>query len=162
LKPVPASPETADASAAGQPAAAGAADAGKASGAAQSPSASSDDTDKAGDSGSADKATADKAAADDKTVVKDEAYWSGRMRDLRAQLERDQTFMDALQSRINALTTDYVNRDDPAQRRQIGIDREKALSELDRVRKAVEDDTRAIPALEDEARRAGVPAGWLR
>src|SRR5207253_1319703 len=46
--------------------------------------------------------------------VKDQAYWSGRVKALQEQLSRDETYADALQSRINALTTDFVNRDDPA------------------------------------------------
>ena len=84
------------------------------------------------------------------------------MADLRERLERDQTFLQALQGRIDSLTTDFVNRDDPAQRGQIAGDRQKTLAELDRLRKSVETDKRAIPEFEDEARRSGVPAGWLR
>lgn len=100
--------------------------------------------------------------AADAAEAKDQAYWAKRMGDLRAQLERDETFRDALQARIDALTTDFVNRDDPAQRAQIAADRQKAMSELDRVKKSIEQGKRAIPALEEEARREGVPAGWLR
>ena len=99
---------------------------------------------------------------DEKAEVKDQAYWSTRMAGLREQLDRDQILLDALQSRINALTTDFVNRDDPAQRSQIANDRQKALTELDRLKKAVEQDRRAIPEFEEDARRSGVPAGWLR
>ena len=36
----------------------------------------------------------------------------------RAAQQRSQMFAAALQSQINALTTDFVNRDDPAQRAQ--------------------------------------------
>ncbi len=100
--------------------------------------------------------------APDAAAVKDQAYWAGRMKAAQAQLERSQILMDSLQSRINALTTDYVNRDDPAQRAKIETDRRAALVELDRVRKDVDDSGKAIKALEDEARRAGVPPGWLR
>lgn len=92
----------------------------------------------------------------------DQAWWSKRMADLKEQLERDQTFRDALQNRIDALSTDFVNRDDPAQRNVISNDRQKALTELERVKKAIEEGRKAIPALEEEARREGVPAGWLR
>ena len=106
------------------------------------------------------KKTAKKSG--DKAEVRDQAYWSKRMADLKAQLERDETTRDALQTRIDALTADFVNRDDPAQRSQISNDRQKALSELDRVKKAIEQGKRAIPELEEEARREGVPAGWLR
>ena len=104
---------------------------------------------------------AEKGSADE-TEVKDQAYWSKRMADLKDQLERDQTFLDALQTRIDSLTADFVNRDDPAQRGQIANDRQKALAELDRLKKAIAQGKAAIPELEEEARRAGVPAGWLR
>lgn len=127
-----------------------------------------DDT-KAADAVADDKAAADKKpddkgskAGDAKTVVKDQDYWSGRMAALRQQLDRDQTYLSALQNRIDSLTTDFVNRDDPAQQSQIRADREKALAELDRLKKVVEEDRRAIPELEEEARREGVPPGWLR
>ncbi len=94
--------------------------------------------------------------------VKDQAYWSGRVKELQTQLERDQSYAEALQSRINALTTDYANRSDPAQREVVERDRLKALAELDRLTQAIENDKKAIADLEDEARRSGVPPGWLR
>ena len=84
------------------------------------------------------------------------------MKALQTAFERDQTYVSALQSRINALTTDFVNRDDPAQRARIAIDREKAAAELERLKKAIVDGTRAIADFEEEARRAAVPPGWLR
>ena len=93
---------------------------------------------------------------------RDQAYWSGRIASARSAVERNRMFAEALQSRINALTTDFVNRDDPNQRALIEQDRLKALSELERVRKEIEDGNKAITAIEEEARRAGVPAGWLR
>ena len=80
----------------------------------------------------------------------------------RADLERSKTFADALQSRISALTTDFVNRDDPAQRAVIEQNRLKALAELERVQREIAAQTKAITAIEDEARKSGVPAGWLR
>jgi len=95
-------------------------------------------------------------------VKKDQAYWSGRMKTASTQLERDQTFADALQSRINALTADFSGRSDPAQRELIGRDRQKALGELDRLKKTIQSDKKALADLQDEARRAGVPPGWLR
>jgi len=100
--------------------------------------------------------------ADSKTVVKDQDYWAERMASLREQLDRDETYLSALQNRIDSLTTDFVNRDDPAQQARIRTDRDRALAELDRLKKVVEEDRRAIPALEEEARREGVPPGWLR
>jgi hypothetical protein len=108
------------------------------------------------------KDTATKAADTAKKEVKDEEYWSKRMAGLREQLDRDETYLRALQNRIDSLTTDFVNRDDPAQQSLLAADRQKALAELDRLKKIVEEDRRAIPQLEEEARREGVPPGWLR
>ena len=97
-----------------------------------------------------------------KPAARDQAYWSGRMIAAQTALERSRLFAESLQSRINALTTDFVNRDDPAQRAKIETDRKAALAELDRVKKEMETQRKEIATIEDEARRAGVPSGWLR
>ena len=102
------------------------------------------------------------AAAAKPDAAKDQAYWAGRMKDGRDKLQRLQMFADSLQTRINSLTTDFINRDDPAQKAKLETDRKAALAELDRVKKEMNDQTKAIAAIEEEARRAGVPAGWLR
>jgi len=102
------------------------------------------------------------APAADAAPAKDQAYWSNRIKTARELLARTQIFADSLQSRINALTTDFVNRDDPAQRAKIEGDRRAALAELERVKKELDEQAKAITAIEDEARRAGVPSGWLR
>lgn len=94
--------------------------------------------------------------------IKDEKYWRTRITTARSALERSRIFGDALQSRINALTTDIVNRADPAQRSQLELERQRALAELDRVKKEIAEQTKAITDIEEEARKAGVPPGWLR
>jgi hypothetical protein len=101
-------------------------------------------------------------SADPAERKKQEAEWSTRIRNEREALERAKTFADALQSRINALNTDFVNRDDPAQRSVIAADREKALAEQARLKREIEQHTKAIATIQEEARRAGVPAGWVR
>lgn len=93
---------------------------------------------------------------------KDEAYWKKRLTDARSALDRSKTFAEALQTRINALTADFTARSDPAQRAQIGADRQKALAELDRVQKEIKDNTKAIADIQEEGRKGGAPAGWLR
>ena len=95
-------------------------------------------------------------------ATRDQAYWSGRMTAAQTAIERSRLFAESLQSRINALTTDFVNRDDPAQRAKIETDRKAAIAELDRVKKEMATQQQEIAAIEDEARRAGVPPGWLR
>jgi len=102
------------------------------------------------------------AAAKDSGVQKDQAYWAGRLQKLTTQLGRDETFAAALQTQINSLTTDFVSRDDPAQRSVIEQNRQKALTEFARLQKEIDKDKKAIADLEEEARRAGAPPGWLR
>jgi hypothetical protein len=85
-----------------------------------------------------------------------------RMQAARDALQRSQAFAEALQSRINGLTTDFTSRDDPAQRAVVANDRQKALAELERVKNDIVQQTKAIADIQEEARRAGVPPGWLR
>jgi hypothetical protein len=92
----------------------------------------------------------------------DQATWQKRRQDLQDALDRSKTFADALQSRINGLTADFAARDDPAQRARVGTDRQKALTELERVKKEIVLNTKALADLQEEARKSGVPAGWLR
>jgi hypothetical protein len=94
--------------------------------------------------------------------AKDQSFWKGRMTQAREQLERSKTLADAMQSRINALNTDFVNTDDPVKRNGVERDRQKALSELERLKKEIKEATKAISDIEEEARRANVPPGWLR
>jgi hypothetical protein len=106
------------------------------------------------------KAPATGAAADDSK--KDEKYWRKRIESERDQLARAQSFAEALQSRINGLSADFSAHDDPAQRSQLSADRQKALAELDRVRKEITAHTKAVTDIQEEGRRSGAPAAWLR
>ena len=94
--------------------------------------------------------------------ARDEKYWRERMRAAREALERNESFVAALQSQINGLTTEFVSRDDPAQRTVIEQRRTKAVADLEKVQRDIEASKKGIAAIEDEARKAGVPAGWLR
>jgi hypothetical protein len=107
-------------------------------------------------------AAAGTPAAPPQEDVRSEAYWRKRITAEREALGRAQSFAEALQTRINVLSADFVNRDDPAQRSVIAADRQKALTELERVRREIDDHEKAIATIQDEARRAGVPAGWTR
>ena len=95
-------------------------------------------------------------------AAKDQKYWSDKMKSLQDALSHDQVLADAMQTQINSLTTDFVNRDDPAQRAVIERNRVTALGELNRLKDQIKKDQKAIDDLQEEARRAGVPPGWLR
>jgi hypothetical protein len=93
---------------------------------------------------------------------RDEKYWRNQIGAARAALQRSQGFLEALQSHINGLTTEFVNMSDPIQRAAIEQKRIEALGEQSRVKADIVAQTKAIAAIEDDARRASVPAGWLR
>ena len=131
------------------------------------PGKPADDAAKAADakSGDAKAAEPQKVGGDDKKPAepaKDEAYWRARITAAREDIRRNESFKEALQSRINALTADFSARDDPYQRAKVSDDRQKALAEMARVSDDIEKTRKQIADIEEEARRAGVPPGWLR
>jgi hypothetical protein len=108
------------------------------------------------------KAAGTEGAPPTESSQRDEKYWRSRITQARETLQRNEMFAAALQSQINGLTTDFVNRDDPYQRAQIGEQRQKALDELARVKGEIENGKKQIADIEEDARRAGAPPGWLR
>src|SRR4051812_15374874 len=54
--------------------------------------------------------------------AKDENYWRGRVTATREDIRRNESFKEAPQSRINALSADFAARDDPYQRAKIADD----------------------------------------
>jgi hypothetical protein len=109
-------------------------------------------------------ATAKPEKPDEATTepARDEAWWRQRMSQAREELRRNEMFAEALQTRINSLTNDFSMRDDPYQRAKVAEERTKAILELDRVKADAEANRKKISDIEEEARRASVPPGWLR
>jgi hypothetical protein len=138
------------------------------------PAASSESS--AADKSATDKSTTEKSADDttDKAAAskqvsadpaerkKEEAKWRERIKNEREALDRAKSFADALQIKINSLNTDFVNRDDPVQRAAIAAERDRSLAEMDRLKKEIAEHTKAIATIQEDARRAGAPAGWVR
>lgn len=102
------------------------------------------------------------AEQEQKDPKQTEEYWRQRIEGARAELQRNELFLEALQSRVNALATDFVNRDDPYQRATIANDRQKTLAEMERTKTLIQKLKQEIVDIEEEARQAGVPPGWLR
>lgn len=93
---------------------------------------------------------------------KDQAFWRDRMTKAREAVDRAKAFAEALQSQINGLSAEFTARDDPRQRALVGEKRQKALDELARVNKEIAALEKAVRDIEEEARKSGVPPGWLR
>lgn len=88
--------------------------------------------------------------------AKDEKYWRTRIQAVQQSLSRNKVFLDALQSRVNALSTDFVNMDDPVKRQVIQQNLSTALAEMERMKQEIEKQNKEITSIQDEARRAGV------
>ena len=103
------------------------------------------------------------AAADESAAQqRDEDYWRGRINSVRQQLTRNELFKDALQNRIDGLWAEFTAIDDPFQRQEVESKRLDALAEMERVDEEIEVQQQDIADIQEEARRAGVPPGWLR
>jgi hypothetical protein len=92
----------------------------------------------------------------------DEDLWRNRIDTVRQERTRKQLMVAALQNRVDGLMTDFTARDDPAQRSVIEQDRIAALEELDRTNAEIQQLDQDVRDIQEEARRAGVPPGWLR
>jgi hypothetical protein len=128
------------------------------------PSARSDEGEQPADdeAAAAEKPATSSASKGDEPRGATQEEWHTRMADAQEQLRRTRMFADALQTRANALWADFTARDDPAQRSLLDQERKKTLAELDRVKAEIQAQTKAIADLEEDARKAGVPPGWLR
>ena len=94
--------------------------------------------------------------------TKTERYWKDRAAAIQQALSRNRLLLDALQSQVNGLNAEFVNTDDPGQRDLLQARLQRATGELQRVQQDIEKQTKAAADLQEEARRSGVPAGWIR
>ena len=94
--------------------------------------------------------------------TKTEKYWKDRAAAIQQSLSRNKLLLDALQSQVNGLNAQILTTDDPGQRGLLDARLQRAASELQRVQQDIEKQTRAAADLQDEARKSGVPAGWIR
>jgi hypothetical protein len=104
----------------------------------------------------------DAAAPPAEQGVKDEAYWRGMLSDARTKLERSNAFLSALKTQYEVLANRFTTLSDAAQRGAVVAEMEKVQAELDRVQQDVGQSSKDLADLEEQARRAGVPAAWIR
>lgn len=80
--------------------------------------------------------------------AKDETWWKDQMRVLVVQLEADQRLLAAAERQMDSTT--------------LRLTYDQATAEYNKLIAAVASDRAAITRLEEDARRANVPPGWLR
>ena len=94
--------------------------------------------------------------------AKTEKFWKDRAAVIQQSLSRNKLLLDALQSQVNGMNAEFMNTDDPGQRTLLQARLQRATGELQRVQQDIEKQTKAAADLQEEARRSGVPSGWLR
>lgn len=92
----------------------------------------------------------------------DENAWRTRLTAARQARARAGLMASALQNRADGLWAQFTAMDDPARRREVRRQRNEALAELKRTQAETERLEQEIRDAHEEARRAGVPPGWLR
>jgi hypothetical protein len=105
------------------------------------------------------------AKPEDKKPVdpaKTEKYWKDRATTIRATLSRNKLLLDALKSQLNGLNAQFMNTDDPGQREIMQVRIQHVTAEAQRVQQEIDTHTKAASDLQEEARKAGIPAGWVR
>ncbi len=91
-----------------------------------------------------------------------EDEWRARMTTAQEALARAELTAAALRNRADGLWAQFTAMDDPARRSVVERQRTEALEELERTRAEAERLDQHIRDIQEEARRAGVPPGWLR
>lgn len=88
--------------------------------------------------------------------------WRARVTAAQQAREHAALMAAALQNRADGLWAQFTGMDDPARRRVVERQRAEALAALERTQAEAERFEREIRDIREEARRAGVPPGWLR
>lgn len=94
--------------------------------------------------------------------VPGEDDWRQRMTTAQEARARAELTAAALQNRADGLWAQFTAMDDPTRRGVVERQRTEALVELERTRAEAERLQQEIHDIHEEARRAGVPPGWLR
>lgn len=97
------------------------------------------------------------------TKGRGEDYWREEKARLVQDLQEAQKKLKELQALEAKLQTQYYNWDDPAYRDGVIKPQwDQALKDIEKAKEKIKAAQKALQALEERARKAGVPPGWLR
>jgi len=102
------------------------------------------------------------AKEDKPSIDQGEEHWRRRIGDARALRARSDTYLEALQGRLESLQRDFYAEQDPAQRSAIWVQRTRVFDDLEKLKKDIKDQDAAIAKVEEDARKANIPPGWIR
>ena len=91
-----------------------------------------------------------------------EAYWRNRKRVLEAKLTFLKSEIKATQLELNKVTTDYNLTDLPLKKNQLNSKRIELIKKLEKLKISLKKAEKDLEDFKDEARRKGIPPGWIR
>jgi hypothetical protein len=95
-------------------------------------------------------------------VVDNEQSWRDRLTLLQDGIAHDEAEVAAVERRLALLQRQVSAQDDPAQQAAMRDEIQRAFEVLAELARRIEVGRRAVGDLREEARRRGVPPGWLR
>jgi hypothetical protein len=96
------------------------------------------------------------------SVDQGEQHWRQLITEARSARARSSTYLEALESRVAALTAEFYAREDPGQRAAAWGQRTRVLEDMERLKQDMAEQDKAIAKIEEDARKANVPPGWIR
>lgn len=96
------------------------------------------------------------------TVEKGEAYWRKLVTDARDRVTRSKTYLDVLTERVRGLNQTFYSSENAEERSTVWAQRSKLVDELERLKKDIADQEKDVTKVEEDAKKANVPAGWIR
>jgi DNA repair exonuclease SbcCD ATPase subunit len=103
------------------------------------------------------------AATTETDKSNDEAYWKDKYKDAADHVQEAEQKIQKLQDEMNALKIAfYAEEDGVAGRPKINSEIEKQFDQIEVAKKDLETAKQQLEDLEEDARKAGVPPGWVR
>jgi hypothetical protein len=102
--------------------------------------------------------------AGSRSAAEQEEGWRGRATALRDAISNAEKSIPEIEDRIAGLRNDRspTNLMDPNREQTRQAEIAKAQAQLEAMKSGLETSRQALAALEEEARRKGIPSGWLR
>ena len=92
----------------------------------------------------------------------DEQDWRRQAAERRREVATLKTRIGAMQSEVNRLLSEILQANDPNQNMRLRAEQQQAIEQLEALKKELADAQKGVQDFEEDARRAGVPPGWLR
>ena len=93
---------------------------------------------------------------------KDKKWWASRKKKLEEKIASLKKRIEELQKKVNALTTGFLIEQRPMAHKRLKEELEKTKGELEKAKKELEKARKELDKLYEQARKAGIPPGWLR